>query len=55
MSYAMLEDYLVAQGRAWERYAWIKARPLTGARHDELMAIVRPFVFRKYLDFGARA
>ena len=55
MSYAMLEDYLVAQGRAWERYAWIKARPLTGVRHDELMAIVRPFVFRKYLDFGAFA
>jgi len=55
MSYAMLEDYLVAQGRAWERYAWIKARPLTGTRHDELMAIIRPFVFRKYLDFGAFA
>lgn len=55
MSYAMLEDYLVAQGRAWERYAWIKARPLTGERHDELMAIVRPFVYRKYLDFGAFA
>ncbi|MHB8914182.1 MAG: bifunctional [glutamate--ammonia ligase]-adenylyl-L-tyrosine phosphorylase/[glutamate--ammonia-ligase] adenylyltransferase [Thiobacillus sp.] len=55
MSYAMLEDYLVAQGRAWERYAWIKARPLTGMRHDELMAIVRPFVYRKYLDFGAFA
>lgn len=55
MSYAMLEDYLVAQGRAWERYAWIKARPLTGDRHDELMAIVRPFVYRKYLDFGAFA
>ena len=55
MSYAMLEDYLVAQGRAWERYAWIKARPLTGNRHDELMAIVRPFVYRKYLDFGAFA
>jgi glutamate-ammonia-ligase adenylyltransferase len=55
MSYAMLEDYLSAQGRPWERYAWIKARPLTGSRHDELMAIVRPFVFRKYLDFGAFA
>jgi len=51
----MLEDYLVAQGRPWERYAWIKARPLTGERHDELEAIVRPFVFRKYLDFGAFA
>ena len=55
MGFAMLEDYLVAQGRPWERYAWIKARPLTGARHDELMQIVRPFVFRKYLDFGAFA
>src|SRR5512135_2788738 len=55
MGFAMLEDYLVAQGRPWERYAWIKARPLTGGRHDELMQIVRPFVFRKYLDFGAFA
>jgi glutamate-ammonia-ligase adenylyltransferase len=55
MGYAMLEDYLVAQGRPWERYAWIKARPLTGERHAELAAIVRPFVFRKYLDFGAFA
>ncbi|MBI3432804.1 MAG: bifunctional [glutamate--ammonia ligase]-adenylyl-L-tyrosine phosphorylase/[glutamate--ammonia-ligase] adenylyltransferase [Hydrogenophilales bacterium] len=55
MGYAMLEDYLVAQGRPWERYAWIKARPLTGEHHDELMQIVRPFVFRKYLDFGAFA
>ncbi len=55
MGFAMLEDYLVAQGRPWERYAWIKARPLTGGRHGELMAIVRPFVFRKYLDFGAFA
>ncbi len=55
MSFAMLEDYLVAQGRPWERYAWIKARPLTGTRHDELMQIVRSFVFRKYLDFGAFA
>ena len=55
MSYPMLEDYLMAQGRPWERYAWIKARPLTGNRLDDLNAIVRPFVFRKYLDFGAFA
>jgi len=55
MSFAMLEDYLVAQGRPWERYAWIKARALTGDRHDELTAIVRPFVYRKYLDFDAFA
>jgi glutamate-ammonia-ligase adenylyltransferase len=47
-----LEAYFVAQGREWERYAWIKARPLTGRAHDELDAIVRPFVYRKYLDYG---
>ena len=53
-SFDMLENYFITQGREWERYAWIKARPLTRRRaHDELEAIRRPFVFRKYLDFGA--
>ena len=51
-SFEMLENYFITQGREWERYAWIKARPLTGGRHAELEAIRRPFVFRKYLDFG---
>ena len=51
--FEMLENYFITQGREWERYAWIKARPLTGNRHDELKAIARPFIFRKYLDFGA--
>ena len=55
MGFVMLEDYLVAHGRPWERYAWIKARPLTGGQDAALAAIVRPFVFRKYLDFGAFA
>ncbi|MBS0327766.1 MAG: bifunctional [glutamate--ammonia ligase]-adenylyl-L-tyrosine phosphorylase/[glutamate--ammonia-ligase] adenylyltransferase [Proteobacteria bacterium] len=53
LSFAALEQYLVTQGRAWERYAWLKARPLTGSRHDELMALVTPFVYRKYLDYDA--
>ena len=53
VSFAALEQYLVTQGRAWERYAWQKARPLTGARHDELAALVTPFVYRKYLDYDA--
>ena len=53
VSYAALEQYLVAQGRAWERYAWLKARALTGTRRDELEKLVTPFVFRKYLDFDA--
>ena len=51
-SFDMLENYFMTQGREWERYAWIKARPMTGRRWDELEAIRRPFVFRKYLDFG---
>lgn len=55
MSYAMLEEYLMAQGRAWERYAWIKARPVSGNRHADLLALVRPFIYRKYLDFSALA
>jgi glutamate-ammonia-ligase adenylyltransferase len=54
-SFAMLENYFYTQAREWERYAWIKGRPLTGERHDELEALRRPFVFRKYLDFGAFA
>ncbi|MDR3394137.1 MAG: bifunctional [glutamate--ammonia ligase]-adenylyl-L-tyrosine phosphorylase/[glutamate--ammonia-ligase] adenylyltransferase [Parasulfuritortus sp.] len=54
-SFAMLEDYFYTQAREWERYAWIKGRPLTGERHDELEALRKPFVFRKYLDFGAFA
>ncbi len=55
MGLAMLEDYLVAHGRPWERYAWIKARALTGAHDTALAAIVQPFVYRKYLDFEAFA
>ena len=50
----MFEDYLERQGRDWERYAWIKARAVTGARLYEQVfrASVRPFVYRRYLDFG---
>jgi glutamate-ammonia-ligase adenylyltransferase len=54
-SFDALEAYFVAQGREWERYAWIKARPITGVAHAELAAIVRPFVYRKYLDYGTLA
>ena len=47
-----LEQYLITQGREWERYAWCKARVITPYAHD-ITNIVRPFVFRKYLDFNA--
>lgn len=47
-----LEQYLVTQGREWERYAWCKGRVVTPYPND-IQAIVRPFVFRKYLDYNA--
>ncbi|MRT27973.1 bifunctional [glutamate--ammonia ligase]-adenylyl-L-tyrosine phosphorylase/[glutamate--ammonia-ligase] adenylyltransferase [Herbaspirillum sp. CAH-3] len=54
-SFNMVEEYLVRQGREWERYAWTKARALTGTEEDiaALEAISRPFIFRRYLDFGS--
>ncbi|HZP89326.1 MAG TPA: bifunctional [glutamate--ammonia ligase]-adenylyl-L-tyrosine phosphorylase/[glutamate--ammonia-ligase] adenylyltransferase [Burkholderiales bacterium] len=55
MSFAMLENYLHTQGREWERYAWVKAREITGAPIDELMQLVTPFVYRRHLDYSAIA
>jgi [glutamine synthetase] adenylyltransferase / [glutamine synthetase]-adenylyl-L-tyrosine phosphorylase len=52
-SFDMLEDYFYTQGREWERYAWVKARVLTGDREKDLMALSAPFVFRRHLDFSA--
>ncbi|MBP6366341.1 MAG: bifunctional [glutamate--ammonia ligase]-adenylyl-L-tyrosine phosphorylase/[glutamate--ammonia-ligase] adenylyltransferase [Nitrosomonas sp.] len=58
ISFPMLEEYFIKQGREWERYAWIKGRVITVHSDSEAESIlmekmVRPFVFRKYLDFGA--
>jgi glutamate-ammonia-ligase adenylyltransferase len=57
VGFEALEAYLVSQGREWERYAWLKARAVSGAPAAvrELEAIVRPFVFRKYLDYATLA
>jgi glutamate-ammonia-ligase adenylyltransferase len=56
-SFSALETYLLQHGRYWERYAYVKARVVGQQPPDsivrELMAdIVRPFVYRRYLDFG---
>ena len=51
-SYQMLEDYYQKYGREWERYAWVKGRGIVGP-HEELHNIINPFVYRKYLDYGA--
>ncbi|UJP04405.1 MAG: bifunctional [glutamate--ammonia ligase]-adenylyl-L-tyrosine phosphorylase/[glutamate--ammonia-ligase] adenylyltransferase [Nitrosomonas sp.] len=58
ISFPMLEEYFIKQGREWERHAWIKGRTITcqtgtETRSQLMEKIVRPFVFRKYLDFGA--
>jgi len=52
-SFTMLERYLLTQGREWERYAWVKARAVTGLPQQiaQLRKIVQPFVYRRYLDF----
>jgi glutamate-ammonia-ligase adenylyltransferase len=54
LSIGALESYLVQHGRDWERYAYIKARLITGQEFElEVFdQVLRPFVFRRYLDFG---
>lgn len=54
MSFDALESYLQMQGREWERYAWIKARVIAGdkAAGGRLLERLKPFVYRRYLDFG---
>jgi len=54
VSGAFLDDYLQTHGRDWERYAWVKARAITGIPAWQLIhsESVRPFVYRRYLDFG---
>src|SRR5262249_50602468 len=55
LSFAAMEQYYQAEGRDWERYAWIKARPVAGdlAAGERLLATLRPFVYRRYLDYTA--
>ena len=63
VSSAMLEEYLYSEGRDWERFAWLKGRVVNRAvlgspedfesAKDALAGLVRPFVFRKYVDFSA--
>lgn len=55
VSFSGLEDYYQEQGRDWERYAMVKARVLGPwcADSDELHDLLRPFVYRRYLDFSA--
>ena len=55
VSFDAMEEYLQQHGRDWERYAYVKARPVHGAEPgfgDLYRDALRPFVYRRYLDFG---
>ncbi len=59
----MLEEYLYTQGRDWERFAWLKGRIISApvfsstgqfeAQCGSVASLIRPFVYRKYVDFSA--
>ncbi len=55
MNFDGMEAYYLTQAREWERYAMIKARPVAGDPESgaRLMAMLKPFVYRRYLDYGA--
>ena len=55
LSFNALEQYYQDQGRDWERYAMIKARVVAGDQvaGAQLLDLLRPFVYRRYLDFSA--
>ncbi|MBU1181883.1 MAG: bifunctional [glutamate--ammonia ligase]-adenylyl-L-tyrosine phosphorylase/[glutamate--ammonia-ligase] adenylyltransferase [Proteobacteria bacterium] len=55
MNFDSMEDYYQNQGREWERYALIKARIVAGDKTagEKLLERLKPFVYRRYLDFGA--
>ncbi len=55
LSCPAMEHYYQTHGRDWERYALIKARQVAGDENagQEILDILKPFVYRKYLDFGA--
>ena len=55
MTFDGMEDYYQTQAREWERYAMIKARQVAGDFNTgaQLMAMLKAFVYRRYLDYGA--
>ncbi|MDV3470199.1 bifunctional [glutamate--ammonia ligase]-adenylyl-L-tyrosine phosphorylase/[glutamate--ammonia-ligase] adenylyltransferase [Stenotrophomonas sp. C3(2023)] len=55
LSFAGMDLYFQREGRDWERYAWLKARAVAGdiVAGEAWLATLRPFVYRRYLDFTA--
>lgn len=51
-----LQKYFANHGRAWERFAWLKARvvgQIEQTFYDALQDLIKPFVFRYYVDYSA--
>ena len=55
LSFAAMEQYFQREGRDWERYAWIKARPIAGdiEAGERFLTDLRPFIYRRYFDYTA--
>ena len=55
LSFAGMDQYFQREGRDWERYAWLKARAVAGDINagEQWLQTLRPFVYRRYLDFTA--
>jgi glutamate-ammonia-ligase adenylyltransferase len=57
LTFSAMEDYYQEQGRDWERYAMLKARAIPSLNgddtyHQQLSTLLRPFVYRRYIDFS---
>ncbi|MFK7815613.1 MAG: bifunctional [glutamate--ammonia ligase]-adenylyl-L-tyrosine phosphorylase/[glutamate--ammonia-ligase] adenylyltransferase, partial [Gammaproteobacteria bacterium] len=54
-SFQSIDQYFQSHGRDWERYAWMKARVVAGDREmgEQFLVDVTPFIYRRYLDYGA--
>jgi len=55
VSFSGIEHYYELHGRAWERYALVKARAMVGDKQeaDYLFSVLKPFIYRRYIDFSA--
>lgn len=55
ISLSAMEHYYESFGQTWERSAMIKARPVAGSKAlgEIFIKNIRPFIYRKYLDFTA--
>ncbi len=54
-SFSAFENYYLVHGRSWERYAMVKVRVVAGdyEQGEALLTTLKPFVYRRYLDYGA--